>query len=290
MIRALVLLPFILLFFRCDVSAVRISKTDQVILEKFFRYAREKKLADLPVSERIPYVATFFIGTPYKGNTLNVTKEELPVINLHELDCVTFVENVLALSFLQEYALEYRDVFVQNIVKVRYRHAQIEDYTSRLHYSSDWLYEMQRQHFLTDLTRFAGGIAYAPQVSFMTKHYDCYPPLKRDPELRSKMKEVESAINRRTYYYIPKERIEEAYAKIKAGDIVLITTTIKGLDTSHLGFAMKRDGSTYLLHASSVGGKVMFSEQPLKEYMEGISTQSGIMLARAAKVIPDEGK
>lgn len=277
---------FLLLFAWGYGTEAQISPKDKAILRTFWKYADKYKLAELPVNERIPYVARFFIGTPYKSNTLNVTKEELPVINLRELDCVTFIENVLALSFLPGYDSRYESAFVQNIVKIRYRNGVIEDYASRLHYSSDWLYEMQRQRLLTDLTLFAGGVSYQPQVCFMTRHYDRYPSLKDSPELRVKMKDVEAEINKRTYHYIPKAEVDKAYGRIKDGDIILITTNIEGLDTSHIGFALKQNGNTYLLHASSSGKKVMISEQPLKEYMEGITIQSGIMLARATKVVP----
>ena len=102
-----------------------------------------------------------------------------------------------------------------------------------------------------------------------------------------KIKTFEIAINQRTYYYIPKDKINEACNKIKNGDIILITTHIKGLDTSHLGFAWKKEGKTYLLHASSKGKQVMISSLPLQEYMEGIDSQSGIMLARAAKTLAE---
>ena len=82
------------------------------------------------------------------------------------------------------------------------------------------------------------------------------------------------------------ERYDQ-WNKIKNGDIILITTHIKGLDTSHLGFAWKKEGKTYLLHASSKGKQVMISSLPLQEYMEGIDSQSGIMLARAAKTLAE---
>lgn len=286
MLRTLMFLPVCLFFMWYNCFGVFISPVDREILERFWKYAEKNNLTDLPVNERIPYVARFFIDTPYKSNTLHVTKKDLPVINLHELDCVTFVENVLALSFLPAYQSDYDSVFVENIVKIRYRHGEIEDYASRLHYSSDWLYEMQQQHFLTDLTRFAGGIDYRPQVCFMSQHYDRYPPLKQNPALRTKIRKIETAINKRTYYYIPKDKVDQSCGKIKNGDIILITTHVKGLDTSHVGFAWKQNGKTYLLHASSAGKKVMISEQPLQEYMEGIRSQSGIMVARAVRGIP----
>ena len=99
MIR-LILHLFLFLFlssYSCE--AYRLSSSDQKVLNSFWKYAEEHRLGNLPVNERIPSIARFFLGTPYQSNTLNVTREELPVINLHELDCVTFVENVLALAF-----------------------------------------------------------------------------------------------------------------------------------------------------------------------------------------------
>ena len=280
MIHIFLYLHLFLLSALFSCPANEISKADEMILQNFWKYAQSHRLDSLPVNERIPYVAFFFLRTPYKSNTLNLTKKELPVINLHELDCVTFVENVLALSYLSAYSQEYENVFVENIIKIRYRGGQIEDYTSRLHYSSDWLYEMQKQGLLTDLTPFAGGIPFSPQVFYMSRNSKLYPPLQ-DSKLLEKIKNIETEINRRTYYYIPKVKVKEAYNKIKDGDIILITTRIKGLDTSHLGFAYKKDGKVWLLHASSQGKKVMISEQPLQEYMEGIPSQNGIMIARA---------
>ena len=151
----------------------------------------------------------------------------------------------------------------------------------------DWVLEMQQAHLLTDITQFAGGIPYSKQICFMSEHSQKYPQLQKDSSLLKKIKTIETAINQRTYYYIPKDKINEACNKIKNGDIILITTHIKGLDTSHLGFAWKKEGKTYLLHASSKGKQVMISSLPLQEYMEGIDSQSGIMLARAAKTLAE---
>lgn len=286
MIRLLILIQLFLFPISYTCQSSSIIGVDRDILSKFWKYASKHQLTELTINERIPKIAAFFIGTPYKSNTLDVTLKELPVINLHELDCVTFVENVLALAFLEEYNDNAIPEFVANIIKLRYRNGEIIDYTSRLHYSSDWLYEMQQQHFLTDITQFAGGILHSRIINFMSANYARYPQLVHDSTLLKKIKDIETTINGRTYYYIPKGQIEKACNKIKNGDIILITTNIKGLDTSHVGFAWKKDGKTFLLHASSSGKKVMISRLPLQEYMQDISTQTGIMIGRAPKVLP----
>lgn len=257
-----------------------VSPADRQILATFQQYALRHQIENLPVEQRIPLIARFFIGKPYKSNTLNVTKEDLPVINLRELDCVTFVENVLALACLEHYTNDITEDFVHNIVKLRYRNGEIVDYTSRFHYSTDWLYEMGQQHLLADKTLDAGGILYPQHINFMSGHISRYPMLERDPKLVTKIKSIETAISQRTYYHIPKEKILEAEKHIQEGDVILITTNIKGLDTSHLGFAARKEGRIYLLHASSLGKKVMFSQVPLQEYMQDIKHQTGIMIAR----------
>lgn len=262
--------------------AATFSDADQQVLKSFCEYARKNKLADLPVEKRIPVIARFFLGKPYKSNTLNVGKKELPVINLRELDCVTLVENVLALAFLEGYDNDVAPMFTENIVKLRYRNGEIVDYTSRLHYSSDWLYEMGQQHFLTDVTESAGGVKLPLHIDFMSRNYTKYPVLAQSPKLISEIKAIEANINKRAYYYIPKEKINLSDKKIVEGDVILITTNIKGLDTSHLGFALKKEGKTYLLHASSSGKKVVITEVPLQDYMMSIRTQTGIMVARVA--------
>lgn len=286
MIRTFICLPVFLLFSLYGCKATQISQTDRDILHSFWEYASRHELDKQTIPERIPVIARFFLGTPYQSNTLDTNQEEILTINLHELDCVTFVENVLALAYLPEYSDKSIDSFIANILKIRYRNGKIEDYTSRLHYSSDWLYEMEQQHLLTDVTAQTGGTIYHPDVCFMSKNHDRYPPLQNDAQLLLKMKNIETSINQRTYHYIQKDRINELSDKVREGDVVLITTNIKGLDVSHLGFAIKQQGETFLLHASSSGKKVMISERPLQEYMQGISSQSGIIIARPSKMIP----
>ena len=265
-----------------------VSKEDSLILSRFTAYAAQEKLGELPIDRRIEQIGKFFLGKPYKSGTLNKTQEEMPVINLRELDCVTFVENVLALALLENYtSVSIRD-FVNNIVKLRYRKGKITDYSSRLHYSTDWLYEMERLHYLHDVTKNLGGTRYSPNVSFISKHPKKYPPLVTDPHVVIKMRNIETSINKRTYYYLPKTKIKTAAHKIHTGDIVLITTNIQGLDTSHLGIAVKKGRKTHLMHASSTAGKVVITTDPLDVYMADITSQTGIIIARPNLVLSED--
>lgn len=269
-------------------KAVVFSKADSAVLDRFWKYAREMHLAELPFGERIVPIGNFFLGFPYKAGTLNVALEEMPVINLREFDCVTFVENTLALAFLPHYDVSATARFVENLVKIRYRDGKIESYLSRLHYSGDWFYEMQKRHFLADVTQKAGGIRYPLEVGYMTLHYRKYPMLLQDTALVPEMRKIETAINARTYYYIPKERIGSVEEELREGDVLLITTNIKGLDTSHLGFAVRKKGRIHLLHASSSAGRVVVTTDPLSAYTADIPAQTGIMVGRILQIPGEE--
>lgn len=265
-----------------------VTKADSAVLKQFEEYAAQKKLGGLSLDKRIELIGKFFLGKPYKSGTLNEAQAEMPVINLRELDCVTFVENVLALALLDSYTAVSVREFVKNIVKLRYRNGEITDYSSRLHYSTDWLYEMERRHYLNDVTASLGGKPYLPKVGFMSEHPSKYPPLVADRQLVDKMRVVEAAINRRTYHYIPKAEVKAAADNIRTGDVLLLTTNIRGLDTSHVGIAVKKGRKIYLMHASSAAGKVVVSADPLEVYMADISSQTGIIVARPNPVLGEK--
>jgi len=65
-----------------------------------------------------------------------------------------------------------------------------------------------------------------------------------------------------------------------SGDIIALATSIKGLDVTHTGFALKMpNGRIHLLHASS-SGEVKISEEPLADYLKKIKNNIGIIVAR----------
>lgn len=257
-----------------------ISPEDQATLSRFFRYASEKELHKLPLNERIVAIGLFFINTPYKGGTLEINPKEQLVVNLQEFDCVTFADNVLALALLEKYDPRQTEAFLKNLQRIRYRNGEITDYTARLHYSTDWLHEMSQAGMLKDVTRENGGIPFPNKVGFISRNWQKYPALKQDSTLVEKIACIENNINDRKYYYIPQDQVSSVAGKIRTGDIILITTDKKGLDTAHVGIAIEQEGQIHLLHASLSARKVVITENTLPEYLQGIRSHSGIIIAR----------
>ena len=67
---------------------------------------------------------------------------------------------------------------------------------------------------------------------------------------------------------------------IHDGDILAIVTRKKGLDTSHLGFAVWQKGCLHLLNASSIHKKVVLEPMTLSEYMKKHPSQLGVRVVR----------
>ena len=257
-----------------------ISREDSLQLNRFWDYAHAHRIDTLSRRERVAIIGRFFMDTPYKGGTLEIHEQEQLVINLRELDCVTFVDNVLALTFVDQYGTKSIPNYLRYLQKIRYRDGIITDYTSRLHYSTDWLYEMQRQQLLTDVTLSCGGIPFPVKVGYISRHHSAYPALVRDTTLIVRIEAIEKAINQRKLHYIPKENIAILSGQIQHGDIILITTKQDGLDTGHVGIAWEENGKIYLLHASSSQGKVVITSLPLHHYLMGVSSFSGVLVGR----------
>ena len=100
--------------------------------------------------------ARYFVGRPYVASTLEREPERL-VINLREWDCTTLVESAVALARTAQSPTPTFDVYLRELSRLRYRTAVITDYTDRLHYFTDWIYENARRGLVRDVTAEIGG-------------------------------------------------------------------------------------------------------------------------------------
>lgn len=236
----------------------------------------------LPIGERVLRVARSFEGTPYKPKTLEGMGDEFCRFNLDGLDCFTLVENSLCIARVLKNNIQEIEDFVDCLRATRYRDGIIKQYPSRLHYTADWIYQNSNERVFADITKDLGGKVIRFNVGFMTdpQNIKYYPELSVNDGFLDRMKQCEKNINQRTYYYIPKENVAKIESKLRSGDIIAITSTVKGLDYAHIGIAFRDNfGKLHLFHASSVYKKVVIDKQ-LSEYLEGSSTQTGITVLR----------
>lgn len=279
------LLSLIIILCRClpayTQDEVKYSQKDSIVATELLKSCMtECKTKD----NCLMYFARKLKSVPYVARTLEGGECERLVVNLRQLDCTTYVENVIALYLcIKNGETTFRD-FCNYLRNIRYENG-IVTYPTRLHYFSYWI----EQNTLTGIVR-----EIVPQDSSVTEdsEYDIYymssnpekyPALRKDTSLIDDISEMEKYFDGKTYRYIPKAKLkntESLQAYIKDGDIIAIVTNKKGLDISHIGFAAWHKGNLHLLNASSIHKKVVEEPMSLYKYMMRHPSQTGIRIIR----------
>ena len=261
-------------------DTVLVDSIDLALYNSLIKIAGNCDFQSLSKNNQIIEIGKLFLQTPYLGGTLESKGDEKLVINLHQLDCTTYLENVLALSNLSGKSKTSIRDFSNELEHIRYRKGNQNDYTSRLHYFTDWMFDNERKGLIIDVTKKIGGEPYQKMINFMSSHTSSYPALVSDTSLIGTIKQSEKELNNRKHFYIPEDKIQKIENQIKNGDLIAITTKIKGLDVSHTGIAIHLNERLHLMHASSKAKKVVISDTPLAEMIQKNRLQSGIMVSR----------
>lgn len=255
------------------------SDEDKAIYKKIITYAAENKLNEKPINEIEIAVAKQLVNTPYVGHTLEADGDEHLVVNLHELDCTTFMENVATISLCIKSNDTSFNAYCKKLIRFRYRNGIIDKYPSRLHYSTDWLIDNENKGLISIVSNDFGNANFNSTVNFMSTHSSSYKQLS-NPEFVKEMARQEQIISQAKLKYITKDQIDKLASNIHDGDIVGFSTTLDGLDISHVVIAAFKDGRLHFYHASSLEKKVVLSDKPMSEYLAGKKKNDGILVAR----------
>lgn len=231
------------------------------------------------ISRNLVTVGRSFLGGPYTMHTLENNAEEKLVVNLRQLDCLTFVESTVAICLPKSSFLDGFDGFQANLTSLRYRDGIIDGYGSRLHYFSEWLIQQQNVGRLRLISEELGGEPYQKKIGFISRKRLYFPGLA-DSLAFEKVKLAEARISKHPFFFIPKNRIRQIEDHIQDGDLLVFTSSKPDLDVTHEGFAIRQNGRVHLLHASSEFGRVLISRWPVADYLPRNKGQSGMMVAR----------
>lgn len=221
-------------------------------------------------------------GLPYVGKTLDRNVNERLVVNLRQMDCTTYVENVLALAICtRKGQTTFRD-FCRQLQLIRYRQGHVS-YTDRLHYFSAWIEDNTRLGFVREVQAPNPPFTAVQtlRINYMSHHPHLYPMLVKHPGWVKGIAEMEQELNGLTYSYIPKQEIADDTlfrSTIHDGDIIAIITSRDGLDTSHIGIAVWHADGLHMLNASTVHGRIVEEPMLLKTYMKRHPSQVGIRI------------
>jgi len=247
--------------------------------EAIMNAASRNNWMELPINQIIGEVSQFFLAKPYTAGTLEINDTEQCIINLDGLDCVTFFENSLNIARIIKLGTPTIDALTEQITNTRYRDGKIDGYTSRLHYTSDWIYDNVKKNIVQDISKMLGGKKIKFNLSFMSANPNYYKQLKNNPYAVKEMKGIEQEINKREYYFIPNSNIESIEDQLLTGDIIAIVNTDKGLDYSHTGLIYK-DETAHFMHASTVKKKVIIDVSISKYLLNSKKSNFGISVLR----------
>ena len=261
----------------------------------FYAGERDKDLVEKWLAEAVSlpkdscrtlHFAKKMLGVPYVAGTLDENEKEQLVVRLDALDCTTFVETVLAFSMADKRGERDFEAFKKALTDIRYRDGLLNGYASRLHYFSDWIRNNEQMGIVRECTS-ESACAQSQELwlDFMSTHVDSYLPMKKNPELVKDIALYEKEWQGVSISYIPKDKLNLSSddLKIKNGDILAITTNIKGLDVVHVGFAYWKGEELHLLHASSNAMKVIEDAQSLYDYSKNKIAHTGVRAIRWIK-------
>ena len=231
------------------------------------------------------YFARKLLGLPYVAHTLEVNKRERLVVNLRQLDCTTYVENVVALTMCVRQKAYLFSAFCANLQKIRYRGGGVPHYVSRLHYFTDWIEDNAAKGICREIQSPVPPFSATQKINvyYMSTYPSKYKMLKENPEYVPQIAETERSLNKLAFKYIPKSAVKNTSLlrnTVKDGDIIALTTTLKGLDIQHIGFAVWHDDGLHLLNASSLRHKVVEEPQTLYVYLQKQRTMTGMRVVR----------
>ena len=263
-----------------NTATVFSSKADSLRIDSLLNTSSKKYYKT--DSERLLFFAKSFIGTPYKGVTLDTGENETLIVRTDSLDCTTYVETVLALYLSSFKDNPGYDDFSESLRYIRYRGGVIDGYASRLHYFSDWASDNEKKGILREVTQEGEHDVRICSLNYMTTHSNLYRQLKDNDSLISEISKVEKSWIDYKMPYIPKNVLNSSKddSPVEDGDILALTTNVSGLDVLHLGFALWIDGRLHLLHASSLHGKVIIDTSTIFDYLKNRNKHTGIRVLR----------
>ncbi|MBQ7440635.1 MAG: DUF1460 domain-containing protein [Prevotella sp.] len=225
------------------------------------------------------------MNIPYVAHTLEPNDQERLIINLRELDCTTFVESAMALTLCVRSGRTTFDDYCRILQKIRYWQGRAPQYIRRLHYFTSWIEDNTTMDLVRELQTPNPPFTAVQtvQAHYMTQHVDKYRMLTVNPQDVPMIREMEKRIEGKKYRYIPKQQLynnRQLRNTIHDGDIIVIITNIKGLDTQHIGIAAWHADGLHLLNASSIHHRVIEEPMTLRQYLYKHPTMPGIRIVR----------
>lgn len=287
--RLLLLLASLLLFLHPAGAQEYVSTADDIALGKLVL----ERLAASPkqdAASQMILAAKALLEQPYEAGTQEGREERLRIY-LTKTDCILFAETCLGLVRTVQRCgpLATFEDLAATLRRTRYRDGVVDGYASRLHYTTEWIRQGERNGFFRDITAELGGVQDTRPIRFMSENPDSYAPLKGESnyakENLRQIRAMEARVNGLPRWYIPREKLAEVEERIQSGDILCLATSIDGLDYSHVVIAYREKPGAPLgfIHASTSAKKVIVEPRSLQAYLQANKRATGISVLRVSE-------
>jgi hypothetical protein len=204
-------------------------------------------------TQRLIKVTEGFLGTRYLISPLGEgpghLPDEDPLMRFDAVDCVTFVEEAMALARSENLAQAQAE-----LQKIRYLNATV-DYRYRKHFTmAQWIPENQKAGFLEDITESIAG----KSTIWVTKRLDAQIWNQRtNKNIWPKLEPNDIPQGDASLPIVPLNRMKNFLPNIPNGVVLLIVRQDRPTipeRVSHIGIVVLHNGRLWLRHAAS--GKI----------------------------------
>jgi len=231
----------------CLMLAVpRIFEMSQTALDEYLK-ALTARQPDF--GARLVDVAERSVGTPYASDPLGEgpggTVDKDPMMDLTRVDCVTFIEQAIALAASDS----YRSAF-DTLQKIRYKRGEVA-FEKRNHFMiADWI---ASNTFCRDVSAELKVPTATVKRTMGRKHFF---ESKNLPDLAKSVKEETLELT-----YVPNAQAASAEKNLPSPALILFIGKVDWLFTLHCGlFIRGDDGKGRVYNASSTEGKVVAAD------------------------------
>jgi hypothetical protein len=209
-----------------------------------------------------------FLGKPYRANMLSVGNPEQLITSKEAFDCVTFLENCLAIRNSKG----VDSLYLKALKHFRYA-GDIVQYENRFHYFSDAMFALGYPQIFDDA-----------HVSVLSKDFSFLSSYLRSKKLLTiniaLLENREKTLAKRPFQFTAVVNIAYLLPRIQTGDLVAFVTKNPHLDFLHTGMLVREGNSIHLLHASQDKKQVVISSENLGEYLKSHPKFIGICVFR----------